>query len=110
MAGKQKGRVRVVREETIDAYRVREVMSDVILTGKVVSAADFKANCLALMDEVRDNGIVIVITKHSQPVARLVPLLEEAGSRFIGRGAGVIAVTGDLVAPTAPDWEISADL
>jgi len=76
----------------------------------VVSAADFKAQCLFLMDEVRDKGIEFVITKHNQPVARLVPILGESGSKFIGRGAGVMAVTGDIVSPLAHDWEEGADL
>lgn len=110
MPRKRPSRRRTVREDTIESYRARETLSAAVLSGNVVSAADFKANCLALMDEVRENGTEFVITKHNQPVARLVPLVEEAGTRFIGRGAGVIAVTGDIIAPTAPDWEEGADI
>lgn len=110
MAGKRKARSNIVREDTIESYRVRGRLSAAVLAGNVVSAADFKANCLSLMDEVRDKGTEFVITKHNQPVARLVPLLEEAGTRFIGRGAGVITVTGDIVSPLSPDWEAGADI
>ncbi|MGK2962355.1 MAG: type II toxin-antitoxin system Phd/YefM family antitoxin [Gemmatimonadaceae bacterium] len=110
MARKRASTAKTVREETIEAYRVRETLSVAVLAGNVVSAADFKANCLSLMDEVRDKGIELVITKHNKPVARLVPLLDEAGSRFIGRGAGMITVAGDIVAPAAPDWEEGADI
>ena len=99
-----------VREHVVNAYRVREALSEATLRGKVVAAADFKANCLALMDEVRDTGVEFVITKHNKPVARLVPVLEPAGTPFIGRGAGIIAVTGDIVAPTASDWDEGADI
>jgi len=99
-----------VRERVVTAYRVRQALSEATLRGKVVAAADFKANCLALMDEVHNTGAEFVITKHNKPVARLVPVLEPAGTPFIGRGAGIIAVTGDIVAPTAPDWDEGADL
>ncbi len=100
---------KAVRATPTDGYRVREVHSAAILHGTVVSAADFKANCLSLMDEVRDEGIEFVITKHNVPVARLVPVLDEAGTRFIGRNPGVLFDKGDIVAPTAPDWDEGAD-
>ena len=60
-----------------------------------------KAQCLSLMDQVQDRGIEFLITKHNQPVARLVPVLDEAEGKFIGRGAGMLAVTGDIVSPIA---------
>jgi prevent-host-death family protein len=85
-------------------------MSDALAKGTVVSAAEFKANCLALMDEVRDKGAEFVVTKHNRPVARLVPVLETATDSFIGRGAQVLTVKGDIVSPVAPDWEPGADI
>jgi prevent-host-death family protein len=106
----RRSKPRTVREEAVHSYRVRETLSDAVLRGTVVSAADFKANCLSLMDEVRDKGAEFVITKHNQPVARLVPVVEESGKKFVGRGAGVIMVSGDIVAPTSPDWEEGADV
>ena len=110
MAGKRKTKSKAVREDTIDSYRVRGKLSAAVLAGNVVSAADFKANCLSLMDEVRDKGTEFIITKHNLPVARLVPLLETVESKFIGRGAEVLSVKGDIVAPIAPDWEEGADI
>ena len=110
MPQKRRSNAKVVREDPVHAYRVRETLSAAVLRQTVVSAADFKAQCLFLMDEVRDKGVEFVITKHNQPVARLVPVLDEAESNFIGRGAGVIAVTGDIVSPIAPDWEEGADI
>ncbi len=100
----------VVREDPVHAYRVREALGVAVLRGEVVSAADFKANCLSLMDEVREKGSEFVITKHNVPVARLVPVLDEAGNKFIGRGAGLMKVSGDIVGPIAPDWEEGADI
>lgn len=110
MSKQRRSKPQTVREDTVHAYRVRETLSTAVLRGNVVSAAEFKANCLFLMDEVRDKGVEFVITKHNQPVARLVPVLDEKGKKFIGRGGGMIAEKGDIVAPTAPDWEEGADL
>ncbi len=107
----KRGRKKVlVREDPVHAYRVREALGVAVLRGEVVSAADFKANCLSLMDEVREKGSEFVITKHNVPVARLVPVLDETGNKFIGRGAGLMNVSGDIVGPIAPDWEEGADI
>ena len=43
-----------------------------------IAAGDFKARCLALLDEVARTGEEIVVTKRGQPVARLVPLDDSA--------------------------------
>lgn len=39
-----------------------------------IQASQFKARCLALLDEVAETGREIVVTKHGRPVAKLVPL------------------------------------
>ena len=41
---------------------------------KKIGAGAFKANCLAIMDEVKAKRVTIVITKRCKPVAKLVPL------------------------------------
>jgi prevent-host-death family protein len=42
-----------------------------------LAAADFKARCLALLDEVHEHGRAITITKRGRVVARLVPAGDE---------------------------------
>jgi prevent-host-death family protein len=37
-------------------------------------ASRFKAECLAILDQVEQMHISVVITKHGRPIARLVPL------------------------------------
>ncbi len=49
-------------------------MSVEVPVARTVSAAEFKTHCLRLMDEVRETGIPIVVTKHGRPVSRLVPV------------------------------------
>ncbi len=40
----------------------------------MVAAAEFKARCLALLDEVSESGCELVVTKRGRPVARVVPV------------------------------------
>jgi antitoxin (DNA-binding transcriptional repressor) of toxin-antitoxin stability system len=98
------------REKPIRSYRVRKTISEAVLRGTLISAAEFKRNCLSLIDEVRDKGVAFIITEQTRPVAHLVPVVDETGEEFIGRGAGMIVVSGDIVAPTSPDWDEGADI
>jgi prevent-host-death family protein len=47
-----------------------------------VPASVFKARCLALLDEVESTHRALVVTKHGQPVARVVPI--EAATVVVG--------------------------
>jgi prevent-host-death family protein len=63
-----------------------------------IAAADFKANCLRLMDEVAKERREIVITKRGKPIAKLVPVEEEPTDLF-GYMAGTARICGDIVSP-----------
>ena len=67
---------------------------------KQIAAAKFKAQCLALLDEVDPDGIVI--TKRGKPVARLVPFAADSGS-LIGSLAGKLRIKGPILW-TGLDW------
>jgi prevent-host-death family protein len=58
-----------------------------------IGAARFKKECLAILDRLGPEGIVI--TKHGKPIAKLVPIETESAS-LIGSLAGKIQVHGDL--------------
>jgi prevent-host-death family protein len=72
---------------------------------KTIAAGRFKANCLALMDEVQTKRDVIVITKRGKPVAKLVPYTGGADDLF-GFFQGKGSVSGDIVSPflSASEW------
>ncbi len=71
-----------------------------------VSATEFKAKCLKLMDEVQKTHEPVVITKRGKPVARLVPVEPEESRFGYGCMAGTIKITGDIMAPIeGEDWE-----
>jgi prevent-host-death family protein len=61
---------------------------------RTIGAARFKEQCLALIDSLDEEGIII--TKHGKPVARLVPV-ESASSELLGVLAGKLKVRGDIL-------------
>jgi prevent-host-death family protein len=66
---------------------------------KHVAAADFKANCLRLMDEVAQQRQPIIITKRGKPVAKLVPVEEQGPIDLFGYMAGTAKICGDIINP-----------
>ena len=70
---------------------------------RTITASEFKATCLKLMDEVAESGDEIVITKNGRPVSKLVPYRETPGLWF-GRNRGRIQIKGDIVSPMPPEW------
>ena len=70
---------------------------------KTMAAGSFKAQCLAVMDEVQAKKETVVITKHGKPVAKLVPADKETDEIYsFLRGKG--AVSGDVISPALEDW------
>lgn len=72
---------------------------------KTMPAGAFKANCLAVMDEVKSRRETVVITKHGHPVAKLVPVNTEVDEIF-GFFSGKGSVNGDVISPalSAKEW------
>jgi prevent-host-death family protein len=67
-------------------------------------AGKFKAQCLRLMDEVRERHCEIVITKRGKPVAKLVPF-EDKRPDIFGYMKGTVTILGDIVGPTGDIWD-----
>jgi prevent-host-death family protein len=72
---------------------------------KKMAAGSFKANCLAVMDQVQASHETVVITKHGKPVAQLGPVhqvTDEIYDFLAGKGS----ITGDVVSPaiSPKDW------
>ena len=66
-----------------------------------MAAAKFKEQCLALLDRVDADGIVI--TKRGKPVAKLVPFHTDSKS-LIGSLAGKVRIKGRITA-TGTRWD-----
>jgi prevent-host-death family protein len=74
-----------------------------------VSAADFKATCLQLMDRVRETRVEYVVTKHGRPVAKLVPYTESAPKSFLGCMKGTVLKYERPLDPLDDEWDINRD-
>jgi len=66
-----------------------------------VKATQFKEQCLAILDNLRPEGIVI--TKHGKPVARLLPASSDCAG-LIGALKGKIQVRGGILS-TGVKWD-----
>ena len=71
---------------------------------KTMSAAEFKAKCLDVLDQVAASGHGVVVTKRGKPVARLVPMVNRPKS-IVGAMKGEIEILGDIVSPLDVKWE-----
>ena len=72
---------------------------------KTMGAAKFKEQCLALLDRLDAEGLVI--TKHGRPVARVLPY-EREFQEVIGSLRGKIEIRGDIMS-TGVRWNADAE-
>ncbi len=70
-----------------------------------ISATDFKAKCLSLMDLVQEKQEEIIITKHGKSIAKLVPMDEDKKNVSpIGFLKGKITIKEDITKPIDVKW------
>ncbi len=65
-----------------------------------IPAGEFKAHCLALLDEVASTRRGIVVTKRGRPVARVVPIEDTPADL-----TGSVLFERDLVSPIDEEWD-----
>jgi prevent-host-death family protein len=70
----------------------------------MMKASEFKAKCLALMDEVERTGEKVVITKKGKPVAELGPHRSRKRN-LLGLLKGRLFITGDIISPMHDEWK-----
>lgn len=78
---------------------------------KTINATEFKAKCLALLDEVAETGEAIRILKRGRPVAELVPPVAAGKGLPQERLADAVEIIGEIVEPALPAvvWEMFGD-
>ncbi len=79
------------------------------MSGKTVGAAQFKAECLKLIDEMARDHLPVTITKRGRPVAVLTPV--DAPQRsLIGLMEGSVSGYDDPFAPVVEpsEWDALA--
>ncbi len=70
------------------------------MTMKEISAAKFKEQCLAILDSVDEEGLVI--TKRGKAVAKLLPIRAES-AELMGVLKGKLTIKGEILS-TGLDW------
>ncbi len=77
-----------------------------------MAASEFKAKCLAVLDEVYKTKKPVRITKRGKVVAELVPPSPpKRPKNWLGFMKGTAKIVGDIVSPaTEPEeWEVLRD-
>ena len=69
-----------------------------------IKASEFKAKCLALMDQVARTGEPLLVTKNGKPVAELRPHRPRSKSA-LGIWKDRLIVKGDIISPIEVEWE-----
>jgi len=78
-----------------------------------MAVGEFKAKCLAVIEEVKTSGEPVLLTKRGKPVARVTSLEESPRGQksILGRLKRLGTVHGDIVSSDLSDdqWERIAD-
>lgn len=69
---------------------------------KTLSASEFKAKCLQILDRLDREGIVV--TKRGKPVARVLPITFVDNSKLIGSMKNKVIVKGNIFS-TGLRWD-----
>lgn len=73
-----------------------------------VSATEFKAKCLAILDQVQRTGETVVITKRGKVVARVVPAIPSDAKPWLALRGTKVEWHGDPFSPAVDEDDIEA--
>ncbi len=73
---------------------------------KRMTATEFKAKCLDVMDQVKESGEPVEITKHGKPVALLTRIPPARQFAKPGFAAGEARIVGDILEPLEVEWDV----
>ena len=78
---------------------------------KQVAAAEFTAQCLAILDEVHKTKRPLQVTRRGKPIAEVNPPSVPPVADWMGSMKGKMEIIGDIISPaTDPeDWEVLRD-
>ncbi|HEV3310315.1 MAG TPA: type II toxin-antitoxin system Phd/YefM family antitoxin [Chloroflexota bacterium] len=72
----------------------------------IIPAGEFKQHCLALLDQVSETGVSLLVTKRGRPVARVVPV--ETPGRGMRGSIRVLTDDDEELFSTGETWEVEA--
>lgn len=72
---------------------------------RLLAATELKAKCLAVLDEIDQQGNTITVTKRGRPVAIMQPVKNKPWKSPKNAWAGRVEIVGDIVGfDTSPLW------
>ena len=71
------------------------------LVQRTITATEFKAKCLQILDELEPSGVVIL--KRGKPVARVIPVSAQSPLQLVGSMKGKVKIKGDILS-TRTRW------
>ena len=77
---------------------------------KTISATEFKAKCLQMMDDVQLYKKEITITKHGKAIVKLVPLKTKKEDPLFACMKGRGTIVGDIISPIDVEWNAEKGL
>ena len=88
-----KGAIRVIKEYPFEEYNMQ-----------TITASEFKAKWLHLMDEINRTGEEITITKNGKPVS-VLKAYRSLPKTLFGLHKGKVQSRDDLIAPLDIEWD-----
>jgi len=74
---------------------------------RTMNAAEFKAKCLDVMEQVAATGEAVTVTKRGKPIVQVATLVRKPET-LRGFLKGNMTITGDIVAPIDVAWDADA--
>jgi len=75
---------------------------------KQILISEFKAKCIAIINEICRTRDTVIITRRGQPIAKLEPMNKMPSRRQFGKLKKMMQLTGDIVHTDLADhWDIN---
>ena len=75
------------------------------MSDRVIMASRFKAECLAILDQVDELKISVIVTKRGRPVARVVPIESGSTEDDLVGSVTLVAEDDEAYFSTSAAWE-----
>lgn len=79
---------------------------------ETISISKFKATCLRLLDNVKQTGKSILVTRKGEPIALVIPPPPPPKQkRWLGCMKDSLTINGDVISPVLneKEWEVLRD-
>lgn len=78
---------------------------------KEIAISEFKAKCLALLEEVQKTKKPIRVTRFGKPIAEVIPSSPPSTNEWMGSMKDEFQILADIISPASDedDWEALKD-